>query len=288
MDNEADRSRTMIAANYRLDGFAVIAGLIAEAEIGAVADDIRGVFTRRARAIGSAVPEGRDHDAFSQLLLDLFASDRTSYLAAARQTQYLASVHRLGLAEPILQLLRDINVEVPSQSTRPVIHFMADGLRIDGGYHKTPAHQDWRSVQGSLDGVTLWLPIYDVGLNDYPLEVIPGSHRRGLLPSTDDPFGHRVADGEVPDEPLLPLTLRRGDIVVFSAFLVHCTGAAGGSRVRIALSYRFNNAADPSYVERNYPIPYKYSGDMRLLRDDFPTAADVEPYFTADKSRRGV
>jgi hypothetical protein len=275
----------MIGQAFRRDGFAVAEGCIPSAELDTVADDIRGVFARRADAIGLHAPRGADHGALSQLLLDLFSRDRASYLAAARQTQYLASVHRLGLAPAILQMLGEIGVAVPSQSTRPVIHFMADGLRIESGYHKTPAHQDWRSVQGSLDGVTLWLPLYDVGLDDYPLEVVAGSHRRGLLPSVDDAFGHRIADDAVPDEAFRPLRLRRGDIVVFSGFLVHRTGARGGNRVRVALSYRFNNAADPSYVERNYPVPYKYQADMRLLRENFPTATDLNPYFEIEKRR---
>src|SRR6185295_3252528 len=163
------RGKRMIAEAFRRDGFAVAAGGVPSAELDVVADDIRGVFARRAEALGLRAPQGSDHDAFSQLLLGLFSGDRASYLAAARQTQYLASVHRVGLAPAILQMLAEIGVAVPSQSTRPVLHFMADGLRIENGYHKTPAHQDWRSVQGSLDGVTLWLPLYDVCLEDYPL-----------------------------------------------------------------------------------------------------------------------
>jgi phytanoyl-CoA hydroxylase len=275
----------MIGQEFRRDGFAVASGILAIAELDAVADDIRGVFARRARAMGLAIPRGNGHDALSQLLLNLFTSDRVSYLAAARQTQYLASVHRLGLSSPILRMLGDIGIAVPSQSTRPVIHFMADSLRIDGGYHKTPAHQDWRSVQGSLDGVTLWLPLYDVSLTDYPLEVVAGSHRRGLLPSVEDAFGHRIADGEVSDHEFRPLLLRRGDVVAFSGFLIHRTGAVGGNRIRIALSYRFNNAADPSYVDRNYPMPYTYRADMRLLRENFPTTSDLATYFPNDKAR---
>jgi phytanoyl-CoA hydroxylase len=274
----------MIGQAFRRDGFAVAEGGISNAELDVVADEIRGVFARRAEAIGLDVPRGSGHGAFSQLLLELFLRDRTSYLAAARQTQYLASVHRLGLAPAILRMLEEIGVAVPSQSTRPVIHFMADGLRIENGYHKTPAHQDWRSVQGSLDGVTLWLPLYDVGLDDYPLEVVSGSHRRGLLPSVDDAFGHRIADGLVPEDAFRPLPLRRGDVVLFSGFLVHRTGARGGDRVRVALSYRFNNAAEPSYIERNYPIPYVYRADMRLLHEDFPTAANLAVYFPPDNT----
>jgi hypothetical protein len=59
-----------------------------------------------------------------------------------------------------------VGLAVPALSTRPVFHYMADQLKIEGGYHKTPIHQDWRSVQ-----------------------VICGSHRRGLLPNVDDAFG---------------------------------------------------------------------------------------------------
>jgi len=63
------------------------------------------------------------------------------------------------------------------------------------------------------------------------------------------------------------------------AFLVHRTGSLGGVIARIAFSYRYNNAAEPSFVARNYPSPYVYRPDMRLLQDDFPTAADVRRFF---------
>lgn len=264
---------------YQTDGFAIAPRVIPNADLDVVAEDIYGVFARRAAAVGLAPPTGSSQDSLSRLLLALFSYDRASYLATARQAQFLASVHRLGVSPGIMTVLENVGIGVPSQSTRPVIHFMADGLRIEGGYHKTPAHQDWRSVQGSLDGVTLWLPLYDVGLDDYPLEVVAGSHRRGLLPSVDDAFGHRIADGEVDDSVFRPVPMRRGDVVVFSGFLVHRTGATGGDRVRVALSYRYNNAAEPSYIQRNYPSPYNYRADMRLLQQNFPTAADLAAYF---------
>lgn len=269
---------------YRRDGFAIVPGASTEAELDVVAQDITGIFRRRAEAIGLVPPAADTHDALSQIMDSLFKADRESYVSAARQTQYLASVHCLGLSSAILDILRDLGIAVPSQATRPVVHFMADALRIDGGYHKTPAHQDWRDTQGSLDGVTFWLPLYDVGLRDYPLEVVAGSHRLGLLPSVDDPFGHRITDGQVGDDAYRPLPMRRGDVVAFSGFLVHRTGAFGGARVRIAFSYRFNNAAEASYVERNYPFPYAYRAEGRLLRANYPTAADLSAFFPEEVS----
>jgi hypothetical protein len=264
---------------YRRDGFMVAEGIIPQAELDALAADLYGVFARGAALVGVTAAKAVNHATFSRLLLDFFAADSAAYLAAARQTQYLISVHRLGLSPPIAEMLEAIGIALPTQSTRPVIHYMADGLRFEKGYHKSPAHQDWRSVQGSLDGLTLWLPLYDVGAADFPLEIVPGSHRQGLLESADDVFGHRVADGHIPpDEAFQAVPMKRGDVAAFSGFLVHRTGAEGEDRVRVAFSYRFNNAMEPSYVERRYPNPYTYRGDMNLL-GLVPDEADVAPFF---------
>jgi phytanoyl-CoA hydroxylase len=269
----------MTLAQFRRDGFAVVRDLINVGILDTLVADIGGVFGRRARALGLDLPDPLDHQGMSTLLTGLFDQDRSAYMATARQTQHLASVHRLGFGPELMRIVADLGLAVPALSTRPVIHYMADQLKIEGGYHKTPIHQDWRSVQGSLDGLSIWLPLFDVGVDDYPLEVLSGSHRRGLLPSVDDAFGHRVADGEVDESAFAPVPLRRGDAVFFSGFLVHRTGSSGGPDVRIALSYRYNNAAEPSFVARNYPSPYVYRPDMRLLEDDFPTAADVGRFF---------
>jgi phytanoyl-CoA hydroxylase len=270
----------MTLDQFRRDGFAIVHDLIGIATLDLLVADIGAVFGRRARALGLDMTDPLDQPGLSALLSRLFEHDRQAYMAAARQTQHLASVHRLGLAPEMMRIVTQLGLTVPALSTRPVIHYMADQLKVDGGYHKTPMHQDWRSVQGSLDGITIWLPLFDVGAGDYPLEVVRGSHRGGLLPSVDDPFGHRVIDGQVDDTAFVPVPVRRGDVIFFSGFLVHRTGSVGGAMVRVALSYRYNNAAEPSFVARNYPGPYVYRPDMRLLDDDFPTPEDVRRIFS--------
>lgn len=270
----------MILGQFRRDGFVIVRDLISSDTLDHVAAEIAGVFGRRARAVGLGCADPVDQQTLSALLTRLFDHDREAYMSTARQTQHLASVHRLGVGPELMRIVADLGLAVPALSTRPVIHYMADQLKIEGGYHKTPVHQDWRSVQGSLDGISVWLPLYDVGVRDYPLEVIRGSHRRGLLPSVDDAFGHRVADGQIDEAEFTPVPLRRGDVIFFSGFLVHRTGSSGGATVRIALSYRFNNAAEPSFVARNYPSPYVYRPDMHLLTEDFPGAGDVRHLFS--------
>jgi ectoine hydroxylase-related dioxygenase (phytanoyl-CoA dioxygenase family) len=203
----------------------------------------------------------------------LFRADMAAYLAAAKLAQHAVALHRLGTDPALRAALRDLGLELPVISTRPVMFLMADALKVPGGYHKTPPHQDWRSIQGSLDSVVVWVPFTEVGPGHYPLEVAPGSHRRGLLPSAEDAFGHRLADGIVDPAEFRPLSVERGDAVVFSTLLVHRTGEAGGPEARFAASFRFNNALEPSFVARNYPNPYVYRPDMTLIE---PVAATPE------------
>jgi ectoine hydroxylase-related dioxygenase (phytanoyl-CoA dioxygenase family) len=264
---------------FRRNGYVIIPGLFGVTTRETVARDIAGVFARRAAALGLGAPAGHNQAALTELMSALFARDIPSYIAAAKLTQHLASVHGAGVSGEVLSVLDALGLDAPTVSTRPVIHYIADQLKIPGGYQKTPPHQDWRSVQGSLDGVTFWSPLFDAGANDYPLEIAPASHLRGLLHSEPDMPNYRI-----PDELLgafMPLSLRAGDAIVFSGFLVHRTGAHGGRSVRVALSFRFNNAAEPSFVARNYPDPYVYRADPKIVTENFPGADDVRQIFGA-------
>jgi ectoine hydroxylase-related dioxygenase (phytanoyl-CoA dioxygenase family) len=267
--------------SYSRNGYAVIPSAAPSAVLDRIASDISQVFIRRADSLGIDVPKGATRADLTSQVAALFGYDPAVYMAAAKVCQHLISVHQFGVGNEVLSIVEALGLTAPAISTRPVIHFMADGLRIEGGYHKTPAHQDWRSVQGSVDGVTMWIPLFDVAEDDYPLEIIPESHREGLRPSEDDAFGHRVRVDDVQHREFVALSLKRGDIVVFSGFLIHRTGANGGPLVRVALSYRFNNAAEPAFIRRNYPDRYIYRAQNELLDPEFPSGADLERAFGA-------
>jgi ectoine hydroxylase-related dioxygenase (phytanoyl-CoA dioxygenase family) len=279
MTMHARQQAPSLVEEFRRNGYVILPGLFDAATRRAIAEDIAGVFARRAAALGISTPRRGDQHALTELLSAIFAADVKSYIAAAKLTQHLASVHRLGVSDAVMGVLGSLGLVAPSVSTRPVIHYIADQLKIPGGYQKTPPHQDWRSVQGSLDGVTFWSPLFDAGDGDYPLEIIPGSHRRGLLDSTPDLPNYRIRGELIEDSSFVPLSLRAGDAVVFSGFLVHRTGERGGRSVRMALSFRFNNTAEPSYVARNYPDPYLYRADPAIVTPDFPVERDLEDIF---------
>lgn len=135
---------------------------------------------------------------------------------------------------------------------QPVLHVMSPALRIPGGYYGTEAHQDWPSTQGSLDCVTVWIPLTDAGIGNFPLEVIPGSHLGGLR---EGKMNGSVLEVEADDKDFVPIECRVGDVVFLSGFLVHRTGKGNG--FRIAVSQRFDNALEPTFSERWYPCAQK-------------------------------
>lgn len=273
------RPTSELVDRFRREGLVVIPGLFAEGLRQEVLADIVEVFALRAWDLGLGLAAGQDHAVFSDLVAGLFGHDIPAYVAAAKLTQHLASVHRMGLCPELMSVVRALGLDLPAISTRPVIHYMANRLKIPGGYQKTPPHQDWRSVQGSLDGITIWTPLYDVGPNDYPLEVIPGSHLGGLMDAVPDMPNYRVPADLFSEADFRALELKAGDAAIFSGFLLHRTGESGGERVRVSLSFRFNNVAEPHFVRRNYPGPYLYRPDPAILTPDFPNAEELAEIF---------
>ena len=241
--------------------------------------DVADVFRRRASAAGLEVPLPASYDDLSNLIIALKQHDQNAYLQAAKTANHLASLSQLCVSPQVMALVRDLGLLTPTIATRTVLHFMANSLAIEGGYLKTPPHQDFRSVQGSLNSIVLWTPLADVGPDDYPVVVADGSHRLGLLPSAEHAFGHQIEPASIEGLNFRPVELRRGDILVFSTLLVHATSETGGERVRIAASFRFNDAAEASYVDRGLPIPYIYKADMALRTPNFPTPEHVAKVF---------
>ena len=100
-----------------------------------------------------------------------------------------------------------------------------------------PWHQD--NGFGELDpqtDVTVWFTLNDCTSASGCLWVVPGSHKRGLLPHTD--IGRLRGLAKQADEGI-PLPMRAGEAVAFSGLLVHGSKANRGNAVRHAFYLRY-------------------------------------------------
>ena len=97
-----------------------------------------------------------------------------------RMTECSDIFSSMDLREEIRSALGTVSLFQPGGM---VVHIMATELKFKGGYFGFPAHQDYPSIGGSLDGIVVWIPIYDVDENRYPVEIIPGSHKQWMWES---------------------------------------------------------------------------------------------------------
>ena len=266
-------------AQLHKDGYVVLRDCLPVAPLDAINDEIAALFEIQVRGQGLPVVPGRTREALHANALRLLHHDVARYIATSRMTQELPSVARLLVGETIVDLVRELGIAFPIVSTKPSVHTMAEDLKIPGGYHKTPPHQDWRSIQGSLDNVVLWIPTTPVNADSHVLEVVPGSHTLGLLDTVEHIMTPTVNDPRITDDRFVGLPVRPGDVIVFSAFTVHRTGERGDGLARIALSTRFNNALEPTYVERGFTTPYKYAYRLDLMVPDFPRPEHIEALY---------
>ena len=278
----ADRAR------YLAEGYVVVKGVIDAAILASINREIGELFAIQLRRLGQSVDAGDSREAFKNNAVRLLRADVPTYISTARLTHYLPSVHRLLICDAIIRLVRELGIELPVISTRPTIAFMTSDLKIPDGYHRFPGHQEWSSMQGSLDSILLWIPTTPVKEYSNPMEFVPRSHLLGLLDTVEQNMTPAVNDARITEDRYIPIPAEPGDVVFFSSFMVHRTSEADDGLVRVALIGSFNNAREKTYVEHGYPTGYKYVNQTSLIYEGFPTLADVAAIFPAAAPTRSL
>jgi hypothetical protein len=269
---------TLNLSEFKKNGFVLFKGFFSGDEIHDVLRDVKQVFITQLLKLKLLTSEAPEEKEFEKALFELFSLDQARFVNCAKQAQHLLSLHRLSLDLRIEEVLKQLGLDFPNISTRPVLFMNSPYLAEKEVYWRTFPHQDWRSMQGSLDAVVVWVPLVDVAKPLGALEVVPESHKRGLLaPDLIDGFG-KV--DQFNDEDFVPLEVNRGDALFFNAFLVHRSGTNTTQSVRWACHFRYNNLAEETFVERGYPHPYIYRPQEALLTPEFPPIEMIDKMFS--------
>lgn len=263
-----------IKTGYARDGFAVLNGVVSASLAETIRSDLHTLVNLQLKAAGGT-PRGDLVDDMEALL----QLDVSRYLAAVRRGAKLMSVNRL-LTNPLLDsAAKAIGLELVTVCGEPVLHVVSDRLVIPGGYQGFKAHQDWTSIQGSLDSIVVWAPLVPITAQNFPLQVVPGTHRLGLLPGEITEHVMVVPEEDVPGDSYIPVEVNPGDVAFMSGWTAHRTGILNCSGFRLACSIRYDNAAEPTFVDRQYPCAYQRSVHRELFTPDFPSISQVEHMF---------
>ncbi len=263
---------------YRQDGFVLLKGFFPPEEIALVHAEAKEVFLLQMQRLGIVTSAKPAESEFEAGMFQLFQTDLAAFTNCGKQAQHLISLHRLSLDARIVAALKALGLEFPNISTRPLLYFNAERLAKKEVYWRLDVHQDWRSMQGSLDSIVVWLPLIDIDKSLGALEVYPGSHLWGLLDAEmADGYGHLRSD--LDKARLISVEVERGDALFFSSLLVHQSGTNVSPSIRWSCHFRYNNLRDPSFIARGFPHPYLYKPQEELITPDFPSADEVGKVF---------
>lgn len=189
-------------------------------------------------------------------------SDRALLYRALR---YLPSLAVLGASERMLSLCKALGLEFPAL-------MRSFNIRMDLPNHDKFLfhwHQDITYLLGSLNSVTFWCPLGVADELHGSIEVVPRSHKQ-LAPyrlTSDDARRKNAqlspSDVRLNNEPdtVGPIAnVRKGDLVVFSQFLIHRSTPNRSALCRWTVQLRYSDLLEPEFRSAGYPF-----GDMTTI-----------------------
>jgi phytanoyl-CoA hydroxylase len=267
--------------SFNENGFVHLKGFFKKEELNTILIEAKEVFYNQFLKLNLTDQKFTDLSLseFDNLLYELFDKDMQAFTNCGKQVQHLMSLHSLSLKSEVKALLNEVGVLKPVISTRPVMFFNHKHLSKERVYYYVDSHQDWRSMQGSLNSVVLWVPLMAIIKDLGALGIVPKSHKKGLVTSNvGHGFGYvNLSEDDKYHE--INIELELGDALLFSSFLIHRSGENVTDTPRWSCHFRYNDLSEKTFIQRGYPHPYIYRPDSTLLTENFPTKEQVNNIF---------
>lgn len=264
---------------YKHDGFLLLRNFFEVEKLDAIRSEAKEIFLIQMKRNGLIDSFDVSEQEFETQLYALFEKDFQQIIYCGKQAQHLISLHNLALSEKIMIALRELGLEFPIINVRPTIFFNSPHLGKRDVDWRKPSHQDWRTTQGSLDSTIIWVPLIDIDKSLGALEIVPESHKLGLLDYETRSDYHTIA--EDPEKPFqfTSVEVNKGDALFFSTLLVHRSGNNTSGSIRWSCHFRYNNLYEPTFVARGFPHSYIYKPQDDLITPEFPSREDVATAF---------
>ena len=138
-------------------------------------------------------------------------------------------------------------------------------------------HQEFPYIQGSLNGVTFWIPLMPFSPELGAPSWVAGSHKHGVLPvreyRLDEVGGSGGKSFQIDDTHLPPPNefvqpeFSNDQMLAFSTLLLHRSEPNKSKSARLSLQVRFDDSMASESIDRNFPEGL-YLGDK--FSDSYP------------------
>lgn len=163
--------------------------------------------------------------------------------------------------------IQHVRIKPPAQNLR--------GDEIRAHITATDWHQDRGVTLAEADDttmITVWCAVTDATEDNGCLTVIPGAHRKGMLPHCPK-IQTAIADGFIDESAGVPLPVRSGGIVIFHPLVPHASLTNRSNGFRWSFDIRYNKTGEPtgrshfpSFVARSRNDPSTVLKDWRQWR----------------------
>lgn len=257
--NFLDKSK--LKSIYRNNGFVVVKNAFSKDEINNCTNELIEICKK--------INNDNDNTDLETSLKKIFKKNSDLYIQTMRTFSKSMTLQSLFVKDEIKQILSALEISIPIQSTQPVTHITSKELLLDKKKIGIEAHQDWPSIQGSLDSLIVWVPFTKIDQDHYPIQILPCSHLKGLRRSTIKEDGSIIALTKKENNNILDVVCEQGDVVIFSTFTIHRTkfyDDEKNGKFRFSVSSRFDNAIEETFINRKFPCAYKRTVERKISK----------------------
>ena len=222
---------------FNRDGYIILKGLLCPKEIERI-KSCRDRAEARAGEEGGSFMEGVAH-----FDLEPLGGDESSGEFALRKVQEAYQVdedfRHVTASDKILDVVEDL--------IGPDIYYFSSKLMCkpaQGGRRK-PWHQDYAYWEGmNTKQVTVWSAIDHATTENGCMQLIPGSHRRGLIPhhQLED---YMIDEAGIENENILTAEMDAGDVLFFNVLTLHASGPNHSHAPRLSAIIDFDSKPKP-------------------------------------------
>ncbi len=237
-----------ILKQYNEDGFIIIRNLLTEEEIQSI-QDLRKRIDMEAKAGG----------------FQDFLREKTRYEFERIETEGFPARSTLRAVKnpwPNEEAFRNVSgsdkiLDIVEKLIGPEIYYHSSKLFFKSarGGRRKPWHQDWAYWDHmNQRQVTVWLAIDEAIRENGCIEVIPGSHKKGLIKHYHGE-DFMIEEGGIDPAKIVYAVMKPGDVLFFDVLTLHASAANHSDKGRLCCIIDYDSEPKPEFSKHGTEIP---------------------------------
>jgi ectoine hydroxylase-related dioxygenase (phytanoyl-CoA dioxygenase family) len=182
----------------------------------------------------------------------LYIKNKKVWIAAYDQVRMLPEIYHI-IDENLIKLVcKKSKIKFPSFTSKPVVRIC---MPDDKGTSRTDLHVDYPTHRGSLNSVTVWMPLHNTNkkngtLSLASINIIKKEKIKNKIRKITKKY-------KFFETKLVSPSLKLGEAIVLSQFTPHTSGKNLSNQIRYSIDFRFNDLTEKRYAKNFYYINQK-------------------------------